>query len=80
MSLNRSESHKKIPNDDKVTRTLSGLIHMLKELRYEVVAEGAEEKDQVDLLKSVGCDTIRGFYYCKPRPANEILKQINIKE
>jgi len=67
---------KKIPNDDKATRTLSGLIHMLKELRYEVVAEGVEEIEQVDFLKGVGCDAIQGFYYCKPKPASEILNEL----
>jgi EAL domain-containing protein (putative c-di-GMP-specific phosphodiesterase class I) len=70
---------KKIPHDDIASRTLSGLIHMLKELRYEVVAEGVEEKEQVDFLKSVGCDAIQGFYYCKPKPASEILDELKQK-
>ena len=35
-------------------------------LGMQVLAEGAETKEQVDLLKTVECDTIQGFYYYKP--------------
>jgi EAL domain-containing protein (putative c-di-GMP-specific phosphodiesterase class I) len=35
---------------------------------YEVVAEGVETIDQINILRTVGYDTIQGFYYSKPEP------------
>lgn len=40
----------------------------------KVVAEGAETHEQVEALKSAGCDYIQGFYYCKPLFADELEK------
>jgi len=38
----------------------------------DVVAEGAEELEQIELLSDLHCDTIQGFYFSKPRPAHDI--------
>jgi EAL domain-containing protein (putative c-di-GMP-specific phosphodiesterase class I) len=35
-------------------------------LKIKVVAEGAEEKGQVDFLKSIGCEQCQGYYFSKP--------------
>ena len=32
----------------------------------EVIAEGVDNKEQVEILKKNKCDTIQGFYYSKP--------------
>ena len=37
-----------------------------KYMGFLVVAEGVETKEQVDYLKSVGCDIIQGYYFSKP--------------
>lgn len=44
------------------------VIAMAKELGFVCLAEGAEEKDQVDVLKEYGCDIVQGYYYSKPLP------------
>ena len=38
------------------------------------LAEGVEEKEQVDILKGMDCDEIQGFYYSRPLPYEEICK------
>ena len=52
--------------DDK-TRSI---VKMLTELGHlnniEVIIEGVDNKEQVDLLKKMRVDTIQGFYYAKP--------------
>jgi EAL domain-containing protein (putative c-di-GMP-specific phosphodiesterase class I) len=35
-------------------------------LNLSVVAEGIESLMQVELLSSIDCDLIQGFYYSKP--------------
>ena len=32
------------------------------------LAEGAESREQVDLLKKWGCEYIQGYYFSKPIP------------
>jgi diguanylate cyclase (GGDEF)-like protein/PAS domain S-box-containing protein len=45
---------------------VSAIINMAQSLRLTVVAEGVETKEQLDYLKSCGCDTIQGFYFSPP--------------
>ena len=47
------------------------IIGLSRGLRLEVVAEGAEVIEQVEFLKAHGCDTVQGFYFSKPVPAEE---------
>ncbi len=42
------------------------IISMAHNLNLKVVAEGVETKDQVDFLRSIGCDLIQGFFYSYP--------------
>ena len=46
-------------------------IAMSKQLGLKVVAEGVENLEQVEFLKSVGCDVAQGYYYSKPVPQDE---------
>jgi EAL domain-containing protein (putative c-di-GMP-specific phosphodiesterase class I) len=39
---------------------------MAHNLNLKVVAEGVETQDQVDFLRSIGCDLIQGFFYSYP--------------
>lgn len=41
-----------------------------------VVAEGIEEKFQVDLLRQYDCDMIQGYYFSKPLPAEEFASRL----
>jgi EAL domain-containing protein (putative c-di-GMP-specific phosphodiesterase class I) len=37
----------------------------------EVIAEGVDQAEQVNILKKIKCDTIQGFFYSKPLPVKE---------
>ena len=41
---------------------------MSRSLDMTTVAEGVEERVQVDMLKRLGCDYIQGYYFAKPMP------------
>ena len=43
----------------------------------EVVAEGVDSADQVDILKKIKCDTIQGYYFSKPVPRTEYEKLVS---
>lgn len=42
------------------------IIALAREMGFVCLAEGAEHKEQVDRLRSLGCDVIQGYYYSKP--------------
>jgi len=33
---------------------------------YELVAEGVESQEQIDILREAGYDTVQGYFYSKP--------------
>ena len=51
-------------------------IKMIKKLGMTVVAEGIETETEVDMLRSLGCDIIQGYYFGKPMPVYEFEEQI----
>lgn len=56
-------------DDAEIIRTI---ITMGKTLNREVVAEGVENQEQVDLLREYRCDQIQGYFISPPAPAQEI--------
>ncbi|MEG1571626.1 MAG: EAL domain-containing protein, partial [Clostridia bacterium] len=50
---------------------IASVIRMAKWLGIPVIAEGAETGEQVDFLRSVGCDYVQGYYYARPMPVKE---------
>ena len=52
--------------DEKARVILKRTINMIKELGMLVIAEGVETKNQVDMVKSLGCDYIQGYFYSYP--------------
>ncbi len=55
-------------NDEVIVRSTIDLAH---NMGLKVVAEGAEEKETVTHLKTLGCDIIQGYYYSKPLSGND---------
>lgn len=50
---------------------LGNIINMAHRMNLKVVAEGAEDQNQVERLKTVGCDLVQGYFFAKPMPAAE---------
>ncbi|AWK49816.1 GGDEF-domain containing protein [Clostridium beijerinckii] len=46
---------------------VENIINLSHQLGIEVVAEGVEEKSQVEYLKTILCDVVQGYYFSKPR-------------
>ena len=58
----------------KDTRKIEIIIDIADYLNVPVIAEGVENKEQLEALKSMGCDIVQGYYFSKPVPANEFGK------
>ncbi|MEG2378390.1 MAG: EAL domain-containing protein, partial [Clostridia bacterium] len=50
---------------------IASVIRMSKWLNIPIIAEGAETAEQVDFLRSVGCDYVQGYFFARPMPVPE---------
>ena len=56
----------------KNTRMLEFIIDIAGYLAVPVIAEGVETEEQMQTLRSIGCDIVQGYYFSKPVPASEL--------
>ncbi|MBE3596262.1 MAG: EAL domain-containing protein [Hydrogenibacillus sp.] len=59
--------------DDAVIAT--AIIHLAHALGLDVVAEGVEQKAQVDFLSSNACYNMQGFYFGRPMPKDALMER-----
>ena len=64
-------------NDNFITKSI---IQLAQHLKMDVVAEGVETKEQLDILKKYKCDTIQGYLFSKPIPVNEFASLLRMKQ
>ncbi len=60
-----------LPDDARHLDIVKSTIQLANSLNMKVVAEGIETKQQANLLISLGCHTLQGYYYGKPTPSQE---------
>lgn len=52
------------------------LVITMRQLGFEVVAEGAETQTDIDLLSRIGVDSVQGYYHARPMPEADLLKML----
>lgn len=60
-----------LENSNSDREIVSTIIHMAKNLKLELVAEGVETPGQLRLLQQEGCDSMQGFLLSKPIDAQQ---------
>ena len=58
------------PNDEAIVRAV---IAMSQSLNLQVIAEGIEDEKQYQLLQSMGCHEVQGYFVSKPIPKDLFL-------
>jgi diguanylate cyclase len=58
------------PDDASIVRAIVLLAHSL---RLKVVAEGVEAVEQLEFLKTLGCDEYQGYYFSPAVPADDFV-------
>jgi len=61
------------PRNVAVVRSV---IELAQQLNMNVIAEGAEMAEQVEMLSQLGCFQIQGYYYGKPMRAKDIERKL----
>ena len=55
---------------------VAAIISMGHVMGFDVISEGVEEPEQLDTLRSIGCDYIQGFIWGKPLAPEDALKLV----
>jgi EAL domain-containing protein (putative c-di-GMP-specific phosphodiesterase class I) len=58
------------PNDTAITKAI---IAMGQSMGMRVIAEGVETAEQMESLRSFGCDEIQGYYFSRPIALPDLL-------
>ncbi|WP_368893585.1 sensor domain-containing phosphodiesterase [Kluyvera ascorbata] len=59
-----------VGHDETSRIIVRNIITLLKQLDYIVLAEGVEDASTVDILKTLGCDEVQGYFFAKPMTAD----------
>lgn len=63
-----------LSTDARQAAIVAGIISLAKQLGMQVVAEGVEKPDQLEMLASMGCDLVQGYIFSPPVPAAEFAR------
>lgn len=63
----------KFPESPRHTEIVRFVVELAKTLELHLVVEGVETAQQADALCRLGCRYAQGYYYSRPRPAEEFL-------
>ena len=62
-----------IETSDKARIIVQAVIHLIKGVGCEVVAEAVETVAQADILRAMGCDVVQGYVFAHPMFEDEFL-------
>ncbi|HSV97140.1 MAG TPA: EAL domain-containing protein [Spirochaetota bacterium] len=66
---------KDVATDTDSRAIVSAIILMAHSLNLRTIAEGIETREQLEILRELGCDLIQGYYYSRPIPPAELEKK-----
>lgn len=72
IKIDRSFISEVATNDSDLT-IVKSMIKLSQGLGKRVLAEGVENKEQLNVLRNLGCDAVQGFYIDKPLPEEKLL-------
>ena len=65
-----------LEQSERASNIIYTIIQMAKNLEIETVVEGVENEKQYEMLKSMGCDNIQGYYFSKPIPEESFVRRL----
>ena len=65
-------------NDTK--KIMHRIVEMADDLGIQVVCEGVETQEQIEMLREIGCSMVQGYFYGKPIPFEEFMEKFLRKD
>ena len=69
-----------IVDDPKESALVKAIIMMGQSLQVDIIAEGVEQKNQLQTLADLGCDKIQGYYFGKPQSSGDFEKNFIMED
>jgi EAL domain-containing protein (putative c-di-GMP-specific phosphodiesterase class I) len=66
-----------VSGDTSALAILESSVLLAKKLGMKVVAEGVEDQQDWDLVASLGCDQVQGYFVSRPLPFPQLLEWLN---
>lgn len=67
-------------NCDKSKRIVKSIIFLAREINAKVVAEFVQDRETVELIKTLGIELVQGYYYGEPVKVDKLAKEISKEE
>lgn len=64
---------KNLGHEPHLNNLLMSMLQLAQSLDMQVIVEGVETQEQLDILRELGVDYIQGYLYSKPLPAREFV-------
>ncbi len=71
---------KRLTSDAKELEVINAVLSLGRGLHLSVVAEGVDTPEQLELLKSLKCETVQGFLISPPLPALEAANKLQAND
>jgi EAL domain-containing protein (putative c-di-GMP-specific phosphodiesterase class I) len=66
--------------EEKTRLLIGGIIDTAHVQGIEVIAEGVETQEQLNIMTEINCDHVQGYYFSKPIPPEELVSLITVGE
>ncbi len=76
IKIDRSFLHNSNPDDPAAEIILHSIVALAHDLDMDVVAEGAETQEDLDLLREIGCEFAQGFFFGEPMSAQDAISYL----
>ena len=64
-------------NRNRQVKIMRGIVNLGKELNAQIVCEGVETDNDVELMQEIGAYVAQGYHYSKPVPEDEFEKKLD---
>ena len=61
----------------RVNAILKFIMNLSEELEMDVIVEGVETKEQLEVIQKLGCHQIQGYYFGKPMPKDDFMRTLD---
>lgn len=69
-----------VDTSEKARKLLGYIVSLSQAIGMDVIVEGVETKEQVEYVKSLGCNQIQGFYFDKPMDSDKFIECLPKKQ
>lgn len=76
LKIDRSFIHSIKSSEDEAC-IVNAIVSMARGLKLSIVAEGVENREQLNYLKSLGCTIVQGYLFGKATQLEQVAKQFN---